>query len=254
MHSCPRQPGDSLQQPTVQLILTNDDGIGEPGLDALEELARAHGETLVVAPAVQQSGVGHAVTTSRPIQLHEHGSTRYAIEGTPADCARVALRSLSEPTASGRWLLAGINQGANLGVDTYVSGTVAAAREAAILGCPAIAISQYVARHRSPDWRRCVERARPILEVLLAREPAPGSFWNVNLPHPADESADCAVVFCEVDPSPTAVRYRRSGDYLEWHADYHQRPRRPGHDIDVCFGGRIAVTRIAVAPATGGSL
>lgn len=225
----------------MKLVLTNDDGYGASGLEVLHRICSELGECVVMAPDAPQSGVGHAVTTEDHLALREHGPDRFSLGGTPADCARVALSTVARDADC---LIAGINHGANLGSDTYISGTVAAAREAAILGRPAIAISQYAARHRPIEWERALLRAAPVLRSLLERDAAPGTFWNVNLPHPPDEAVACDVVECPLDTSPHAVRYERSGGGLRWRSDYHERPRLPGHDVDVCFGGRIAVTGI----------
>ncbi|MGH0036770.1 MAG: 5'/3'-nucleotidase SurE [Myxococcota bacterium] len=229
----------------MKILLTNDDGYGAPGIETLREVCEAFGHCIIVAPAGPQSGVGHAVTTDAPLRFTRHGDDRFAVEGTPADCARVGLCEL---VGEVDWVIAGINHGANLGSDTYVSGTVAAAREAAILGRRAIAISQYVGKHRRIDWQRSMERAAPVLRSLLDRGVPPGGFWNVNLPHPLDESTGCEAVECPVDPSPQGVRFERRAGALHWIGEYHERPRRPGHDIDVCFGGRVAVSPLRIAP------
>jgi len=242
----------------MRLVLTNDDGFGAPGIERLAAACSALGhEVVVCAPLHEQSGVGHAVSTPAPVRVEERdpgaaglheGSLHYAVEGSPADCARVALRSLV-PGAD--WLLAGINRGANVGNDIFISGTVAAAREAAILGVPALAISQYVGRFRELDWQEAEARARGVLAPLLERPPAPGALWNVNLPHPVEATSACEVVECPVDPSPADVRFERVGDTLHWRGNYHDRPRRPGHDIDVCFGGRVAISHVLLAPERG---
>lgn len=236
------------------LVLSNDDGVEAAGLATLHSVLAPRAQCLIVAPAGPQSGVGHAVTTDEPLSLVELTPNRFGLGGTPADCARVALgrRGSFATERLGRtedlWLIAGINHGANLGVDTYISGTAAAAREAAILGFPAIAISQYVGRHRRPDWSITAERARLALDALLDQPPRPGHFWNVNLPHPADESSEHELVYCALDPSPHAFEYERRDGHLHWTSDFHARPRRPGHDVDVCMGGQISITEIPVQP------
>lgn len=236
-----------------RVVISNDDGIDAPGLAALLRALDGLAECRVIAPDGPRSGVGHALTDDG--DLHVARTERgLAVSGTPADCARLALSPgtpLFDEWAEARragavWLISGINRGANLGVDTFVSGTAAAAREAAILGFPSIAISQYVGRHRSLDWERAAQRARPTLEALLARAPGRGAFWNVNLPHPVDEAVGCEVVHCPNDPSPHAVRYENRGERFVYAGDFHTRPRRPGHDIDVCFGGRVAISRIGL--------
>jgi 5'-nucleotidase len=240
----------------MPLVLSNDDGVHAQGLATLHEVLAARADCLIVAPSEPQSGVGHAVTTGEPLALEEIEPGRFGLGGTPADCARVALSRgtgfvrdrLGDHPANEIWLVSGINHGANLGVDTYISGTAAAAREAAILGHPAIALSQYVGRHRRPDWSVTAERARLVLEVLLERPPRPGHFWNVNLPHPADESARHELVFCPLDPSPHAYSYERRDGALHWVSDFHSRPRIPGADVDVCMGGEISITEIPIQP------
>ena len=150
----------------------------------------------------------------------------------------------------GAWMLiAGINHGANLGMDTYISGTAAAAREAVILGFPAIAISQYFGKHEGIDWRATAIRARAVLDVLLERPPRPGTYWNVNLPCPPDGSTRHEIVFCPLDPSPHDFEYETRDGPLHWVSDFHNRPRRPGHDIDVCMSGQISISEIPIQPA-----
>ena len=129
--------------------MTNDDGIDAPGLDALVQCVRRLGKVIVVAPQHAQSGIAHRVTTRDPIRVKRLGENRHSVDGTPADCARIALKVIA-PDAS--WLISGINAGANLGSDVYNSGTIAAAREAAILGCRAVAVSQYIAKDQQVDW------------------------------------------------------------------------------------------------------
>ena len=111
----------------MKLIVTNDDGIDAEGLQTLVHLASRWGEVVVVAPAEPQSGIGHQLTTDRPIRVDKLTEERYRVWGTPADCSRLALNCLA---SDGDWVLSGINHGGNLGVDVYESGTVAAAREA----------------------------------------------------------------------------------------------------------------------------
>lgn len=227
----------------MRLIVTNDDGIDAPGLATLTALAAEFGPVSVVAPDGPQSGVGHQVTTDAPIPVERLAPHRHRVAGTPADCARLALTKLA---ADADWLLSGINHGGNLGADVYTSGTVAAAREAALLGRPAIAVSHYVGRGRTVDWEVAARRLRPVLKRLLAAPLEAGHFWNVNLPHPHDDAAMPAVVFCTLDTRPLAVRYRRHGAAYSYTGDYHTRPRQTGRDVDVCMGGDIAVTKVTL--------
>ena len=239
------------------VLLSNDDGIDAPGLATLLDALDGLAEVRVVAPEGPQSGVGHALTSGQAVRV-EAREAGHAVHGTPADCARVALASgspLIEEWAEARrrrsiWLVSGINHGANLGVDLYVSGTAAAAREAAILGFPALAISQYIGRHRQPDWDRTRLWARSVLEDLMKRPPGPGAFWNVNLPDPAGIDHLEPMVHCDPDPSPHPVQFEVRGEHYDYSGDFHARPRLPGYDVDVCFGGRIAVSHVPLNPAS----
>ncbi len=228
----------------VKFLLTNDDGIAAPGLEALVRLSEGFGEGVVMAPSDPASGVSHATTTDGPLRVNRLGEKRHSVEGTPADCVRVALHRHANEFD---WVLAGVNNGGNLGVDVYHSGTVAAVREAAFHRLPGIAVSQY---HNHPledaDWERAVRWATPVIENLLLLPLAPGEFWNINLPAPELAADEPEVVHCSLDPSPLVLSFREEQDLLHYNGRYSLRPRREGMDVDVCFSGRIAVTRMAV--------
>jgi 5'-nucleotidase len=231
-----------MLEPT--LILTNDDGWDAPGLLALKQASRGLGRCHIVAPIGPFSGCGHRVTTDGPIVVTRTGEECLAVAGTPADCVRLALHHLApRPT----WLLSGINAGGNLGTDIHHSGTAAAAREAAIHGVPGIALSQYMARGRAVDWNRAAQWATAVLLRLMAQQWEPGTFWNVNFPRLEPGEPDPDVIFCPADPSPLPLLYRVDGDRSVYAGDYQSRQRLPGRDVDICFGGRIAVTLIRVA-------
>jgi 5'-nucleotidase len=227
----------------MKLLLTNDDGVAAPGLEALRRAADGLGEAVLVAPVDALSGCSHRVTTSQPIRVERQGPGRYAVAGTPADCVRVALHQV---VPDARWVLAGINHGGNLGADVHYSGTVAAVREAVLHGWPGVAVSQYCKRNAATDWGRAAAWVRPLLRDLLGRPWEPGTFWNVNLPHLPPGAGDPEVVFCRLDPTPLPLSYRHEEEGLHYDGDYHQRRREPGADVDVCFGGKIAVTRIGL--------
>jgi 5'-nucleotidase len=225
----------------MKLLLTNDDGIGVEGLQALERAARQLGETYVIAPAGPQSGCSHTVTTHRGVRIEPRGERRFAVHGTPADCVRMGLHRLL-PDAD--WVLSGINHGGNLGADVYYSGTVAAVREGVLHGWPGIALSHYRHKGREFDWDRAAQLVVPVLRELLGRAPERGAFWNVNLPHLTDDEPGPEVVLCPLDPTPLPLSYRHQEDEFHYDGDYFARGREPGCDVDVCFGGRIAVTQI----------
>ncbi len=229
----------------MKFLLTNDDGIDAPGLAALEAAITALGAHGTVAPRDAQSGVSHQTTVSTPLRLARTGDRRHSVSGTPADCVRVALSQLEHDP---EWVLAGINRGGNLGVDLYMSGTVAAAREAALFRRRAIAISQYVARGRDVDWDLTARRARRVLEVILDRPLPEAAFWNINLPHPEHGDDELPIVFCAPDTSPLDVRYHSKGEELHYAGNYHGRPRQAGRDVDICFRGSVAVSQVRLEP------
>jgi 5'-nucleotidase len=227
----------------MKILVTNDDGIEAPGLEALVAVARHFGEPLVVAPRQPHSGCSHRVTTQDPIHVEETAAGVFVVDGTPADCVRVALHDLlTEPA----WVLAGINAGGNLGADVHLSGTVAAVREAALHRLPGVAISQYRKRGLDTDWQRASAWTRAILKEIFTLTRRAGEFWNVNLPHPETVELPQAV-YCPLDSSPLPVRFRRDGLLRHYEGDYHQRSRQPGADVDVCFSGRIAITRLTLS-------
>jgi 5'-nucleotidase len=155
----------------------------------------------------------------------------------------VGLSSLAPDTD---WVISGINEGANLGADVYPSGTVAAAREAVLLGKPAVAVSHYLKRMRPPDWQQAATWTREVLRTLLDRPPAPGSFWNVNLPHLDSPTAMPEVIFCELDRNPLPVKFRLDGESYHYEASYQDRQRDEGRDVERCLAGNIVVTYLSL--------
>src|SRR5690606_14760928 len=133
----------------MKILLTNDDGIDARGLALLQEIASRRAEVVVVAPDRHLSGCRPRVVTDEDLVLTQTGPSRYSLSGTPADCVRIGLLHVV-PDAD--WVLSGVNDGGNLGVDTYLSGTVAGAREAALFERPAMALSQYRKGRGEKDW------------------------------------------------------------------------------------------------------
>jgi 5'-nucleotidase len=228
----------------MKLLLTNDDGIHADGLAALERAVGGWGTAIVVAPTEPHSGCGHRVNVGRPLLLTEVAPGRLALDSSPADCTRIGLTQIV-PEAD--WVLSGINDGGNLGIDVYMSGTVAAVREAALLGKAGIAFSQYRRDAVEIDWFAAEKMVRRVLELLRPQSLPAGAYWNVNFPARGDDTAvEPGIVFCPLDTSPHPLEY----DYLEgsyhYRGSYHNRPRQPGHDVDVCFSGKIAVTKVVL--------
>lgn len=226
----------------MHLLLTNDDGVDAIGLSLLAELCEPHGQVTVLAPHEEQSGVGHRVNTRGALRLEERAPGRYALSGTPADCTRVGLRGLG---LGADWVLSGLNHGGNLGVDIHMSGTVAGAREGAILGCRALAISQVISLRHPLDFEHVRRTTGRVLRELFARPLLEGKLYNVNLPF-APESGEPELVFCEPDPSPHDVRYDASEGEFTYSGVFLNRPRRTGFDVDVVMRGKISVSVLSI--------
>ena len=225
----------------MRILITNDDGIDAPGIAALESFAREFGECITVAPGSPQSGCGHQLTFGRTMKLVERAPERFSLDAMPADCVRVAIARFG----TFDWVLSGINLGANLGADVYVSGTVAATREAALAGIPAIAISQYRNNmSHSVNWDKSSRMAHVILSTLLKEPMDPIEFCNINLPDVSIETPE--VVWCDVDSNTLPIHYEFEGEDVIYNGDYHKRTRTPGLDVDVCFGGKISISKVSV--------
>lgn len=223
----------------MRILVTNDDGYEAPGIEALARIAAGLGEVVVVAPAVEQSYAGHRVTAHDVLRPVEYAPGRFHLNGTPADCVRIALTALRLDVDV---ILSGINRGGNLGADLYTSGTVAAAREAAFLGKPAIAISQYVRAETPLVWSETEAVAARGVSALLAQGVAEsGVYWNVNLPHPGPETG---IRHCEPDAHPLDVRFEEVDGGYRFAGRYAARRRAEGRDVAECFAGYITVSRL----------
>jgi 5'-nucleotidase len=162
----------------MRILITNDDGIYSPGIAALAKVARKFGEVRIVAPDVEQSSMGHAITHSRPLSYKKspivfEGIEAYRVNGTPADC--VALGTHISKTDI---VLSGINMGPNLGNSMWHSGTLAAAKQAVLLGIKGIALSTPVGK-TEPDFEHLASYVAETLSILIE---LPFGLYNVNFP------------------------------------------------------------------------
>ncbi len=164
----------------MRILVTNDDGIYSPGIAALAQVAKKFGEVRVVAPDVEQSSMGHAVTHSRPLRYKRSpvefkDVEAYRVNGTPADCVAMGMHLWSNADV----VLSGINMGPNLGNSMWHSGTLAAAKQAALYGVKGIAFSTPVGK-TEPDFDALEPFVEEALEMLLKGEAT--GLYNVNLP------------------------------------------------------------------------
>ncbi|MEM7732646.1 MAG: 5'/3'-nucleotidase SurE [Pseudomonadota bacterium] len=176
----------------MRILITNDDGIDAPGLEVMQEVATAlageNGEVWTVAPAFEQSGVGHCISFTHPLLLSQISERRFAAQGSPADCVLAAFHEVmvGQPPDL---VLSGVNRGNNSAENAMYSGTIGAAMEAALQGVPAIALSQYYGpRNVQLEDRFETARAHGLDCVRTILDKAPwgktdyGLFYNVNFP------------------------------------------------------------------------
>lgn len=165
------------------ILLSNDDGVAAPNLNALREALDPHADVIVCAPELNQSATSHSLSLHRPLRLRRVDERTFGVDGTPADCVYVALYSGTRVLPRRPDLVvSGMNHGLNLGIDVFYSGTVAAAREAAIRGFPSIAISADL----KADTRAAAALGAALaLATLVTHEAAPrlrAPLLNVNIP------------------------------------------------------------------------
>lgn len=164
-----------------RVLIVNDDGIHAPGIQLLEKVVREHcNDVWVVAPDEEKSGASHSVSMHVPIRLRQLDDRHIAIKGSPTDCVLMALREIMQelPTL----VLAGINRGGNLADEIHYSGTIAVAMEAALMGIPAIALSQVFEPGTDVPWDTSERYIVPVVEQILERGIDDGSFININFP------------------------------------------------------------------------
>ena len=189
----------------MRILLTNDDGISAPGLIALAEAIAPLGDIDIIAPQVCQSATGHAISVKQPLQATQQRCGQYtgwAVEGRPADCVKLGLLELTDQRPD--LVLSGINAGVNTCVNVLYSGTVAAAREAALVGVPSIAFSLELGP--TMDFNAAGQIARQIVETYTADQLLSGTTLCVNIPQLID-GPPTGVRVCRqsVEPSPSTV-------------------------------------------------
>ncbi|MBT5925709.1 MAG: 5'/3'-nucleotidase SurE, partial [Verrucomicrobia bacterium] len=187
----------------------------------------------------------HRITTRQPLRIEQRGDRDWAVYGSPADCVRIAMKHLFS-NVEFDWVMSGVNQGGNLGVDIYYSGTVAAVREATLFGVRSIAFSHYIKRGLPIDWGEASDRAREVISILTAKPMGEGTFWNVNLPHLESTTVEPALKFCEPCKHPLPVVFTGDHSLAHYAGRYPDRLRREGSDTDLCFGGDITISNIKV--------
>jgi 5'-nucleotidase len=179
----------------MRILITNDDGIHAPGLEACEKIARTLSDDIwIVAPETDQSGVSHSLSLNDPLRLREVGERHFAVKGTPTDCVIMGARHImkDEPDL----VLSGVNRGRNAAEDVIYSGTVAAAMEGAVLGIKSFALSQAfaAASRRKPYWETAIKHAPDLIRRVLKAGMPRNVLVNINFPDcPPDKVEGVAV-------------------------------------------------------------
>jgi 5'-nucleotidase len=176
------------------ILISNDDGISAPGIRALAASIEQIADVIVVAPDKQQSAVGHAITMNLPLRVHKVFDNNvlfgYAVDGTPADAVKLAVRSLLSRKPD--LLISGINHGSNTAISVMYSGTVSAATEGTILGIPSFAIS--LTTYREADFTYAAAFAQRFTQFILQKGLPKGTLLNINVPAiSADEIKGIAI-------------------------------------------------------------
>ncbi len=183
----------------MRVLLVNDDGIHAPGLAAMAEALAARFEVVVIAPHMERSASGQAITMRDPLMLSEAvlpcGCEAYSLTGTPADCAKFGVWHLQKIGRPADLCVSGINEGANIGCDAFYSGTVSAAREASFQKVPSMAVS--IGVHGGSglrDFRTAAEYGAAVAEAFLRNPLQKGVVLNLNLPDIPKEQIKGTVV------------------------------------------------------------
>ena len=173
----------------MRILVTNDDGIHAPGLDACKEIAAAlSAEIWVVAPETDQSGVSHSLSLNDPLRLRDVGPRHFAVRGTPTDCVIMGSRHILGDKGPDL-VLSGVNRGRNVAEDVVYSGTIAGALEGTILGLPSFALSQEFSMEtrNKPLWETALKFGPPILRKVIAAGVPKNTVVNINFPACAPE-------------------------------------------------------------------
>jgi 5'-nucleotidase len=241
----------------MRILITNDDGINAPGLEVLTEIALAiagrAGEVWTVAPAFEQSGVGHCISYTHPMMIARLSDRRYAAEGSPADCVLAGFYDVLEG-AKPDLVLSGVNRGNNSAENVLYSGTIGGAMEAALQGVPAIALSQFMGPQTeglADPFDAARRHGEAVVRALLDKGRWDAGdyrlFYNVNFPPMAAANVKGVKVAAQGFRRDTSFgiepHHSPSGRKFLWiKGGPQQTPTLPGTDAAVNLEGWISVT------------
>jgi len=239
----------STRRRFARALLTNDDGIDAPGMTVLAEAAAALAEEVwVVAPEHDQSGTSRSISLHDPLRIRQRDARRFAVTGTPSDCAILAIRHLMAGTPPDI-VLSGVNRGANIGHEVAYSGTVSAALTARMLGVPALAFSQAFRDRDHLRWHTAQSLIPSALDWLEAMGEWRDTVFNINFPDVEPEEIAGIALTRQgqgtlLDVDVEARRDTRGGDYF-W-LNFRRHPAEQADDTDIAALRRreISVTPV----------
>ncbi|GMV13167.1 MAG: 5'/3'-nucleotidase SurE [Polyangiaceae bacterium] len=226
------------------VLLSNDDGYRSRGISALRDALSEIADVVVCAPEVEQSASSHALSLHRPLRLFRHEPGVFSVDGTPADCVYVALAAGErvlprKPDA----VVSGLNHGLNLGDDVFYSGTVAAAREGALKGLPALAVSAGA----GADFAAAAALSARLLEALLAEHRGRAVLLNANFPAGASWPVRATRLGRrEYEESIEFRRDPRGREYLWIGGPLREHRPVPGSDTEAFDQGAVGVTPLVL--------
>lgn len=226
------------------ILVTNDDGIYGPGLNPLVRELGKIAKVTVVVPDQERSGTSHSITLHKPLRIQKLSAQTYIVNGTPADCVRFGALLLMERNVD--LVVSGINSGPNMGHDVIYSGTVAGAREGALLKLPAFAIS--IVELLRPDFKLAARVALKLAKAIFQNVLPPDIYLNVNVPNKVKGYAVTSLgqriydeeIECRTDPRGIKY-YWLAGKFV---SGVHQ----PGTDITVVEESRVSLTPLRLDP------
>jgi len=234
------------------ILLTNDDGFGAAGLNALAEGLRDFATLSIVAPSREQSGAAQSLTLRQPIVCNVLGEREWSVDGTPADAVIVALhRLLPEPPDL---VISGINFGANLGENVYYSGTVGAAREAALHHIPAVAIS-LCSKNATVKFEAAARVARSAAELVLKEGLPDQVLLNINVPEPWSGGVKFTRQSKKITRNQLSEGKDPRGRSYYWLFEQRiDKDVAPDTDYAAIFSGAVSVTPLHLDPTDTQSL
>jgi 5'-nucleotidase len=240
----------------IHVLVSNDDGVDSPGLEAIAAVIAADPayRVTVVAPAQQQSVSGHGLITRSEVKVVEHatvaGCTAWSVDATPATVARIALTALLEEDPPDL-VVSGINRGENDGLGAWTSGTVAVAREGAYAGIPSLAVSlQLDWSDPQPDFAAAAQWAKPVIDAVRDNGLPPGVYLNVNVPIDTTAVRGFRIARMGLDLSEEAryVLARADSDGTRWYSSRWKPPKEmtPGCDSHALAGGWVTIAPLGL--------